>query len=186
MITPSRSKASVKGWSMRIKLLSLSFLISFVTGQGYSLSFDGVNDYVSIANNSAFEPSSFTVQAWINLDAFENEDYFVYRHKTWFIGFSRSGTKFEGGVRDDDGDWLYPKSSTTPSADGGWYHVVLTFDNGSTDDAKIYINGSLEDTESASSHTLNSQTSVVAIGAKYNNGAENYFNQCKNYVKNYI
>ena len=33
---------------------------------------------------------------------------------------------------DDDGDWLYPKSSTTPSAGGGWYHVVLTFDNGST------------------------------------------------------
>ncbi|MDP6401252.1 MAG: lectin-like protein, partial [Candidatus Marinimicrobia bacterium] len=161
---------------MRIKLLSLLFLISFATGQGSSLSFDGVNDYVSIANNSAFEPSSFTVQAWINLSAFENEDYFVYRHKTWFIGFSRSGTKFEGGVRDDDGDWLYPKSSTTPSAGGGWYHVVLTFDNGSTDDAKIYINGSLEDTESASSHTLNSQTSVVAIGAKYNNGAENYFN----------
>ena len=91
------------GWSMRIKLLSLLFLISFATGQGSSLSFDGVNDYVSIANNSAFEPSSFTVQAWINLDAFENEDYFVYRHKTWFIGFSRSGTKFEGGVRDDDG-----------------------------------------------------------------------------------
>ena len=81
MITPSRSKASVKGWSMRIKLLSLSFLISFVTGQGHSLSFDGVNDYISIANNSAFEPSSFTVQAWINLGAFENEDYFVYDHK---------------------------------------------------------------------------------------------------------
>ena len=36
------------GWSMRIKLLSLLFLISFATGQGSSLSFDGVDDYVAL------------------------------------------------------------------------------------------------------------------------------------------
>ena len=66
---------------------------------------DGTNDQAYVANSSDFEPDNFTVQAWVNLDAFENEDYFVYRHKTWFIGFSRSDTKIEGGVRDDDGDW---------------------------------------------------------------------------------
>ncbi len=146
----------------------------------YVIDFDGNNDYASIAYSTAFQPDNFTVQAWVNLDAFQNEDYFVYRHKTWFIGFSRSGTKIEAGVRDDDGDWLYPKSSTTPSTSGGWYHVVLTFQGtgSSTEYAKLYINGSLEDTESNNNHDLNSQNTKVSMGAKINasNQVSNYFN----------
>ena len=146
----------------------------------YVIDFDGTNDYASVANSSDFEPDDFTVQAWVNLDAFENEDYFVYRHKTWFIRLSDSGTKIEGGVRDDNGDWLYPISTTTPTAGGGWYHVVLTFDGtgSSTEYARLYVNGSLEDTESSSNHDLNSQTVKVSIGAKINasNVVSNYFN----------
>ncbi len=145
----------------------------------YILDFDGTNDYAYVANSSDFQPDNFTVQAWINLDAFENEDYFVYRHKTWFIGFSRSGTKIEGGVRDDQGDWMYPKSTTTPTAGGGWYHVVLVFDGtgSSTEYAYLYINGSLEDTKSQSNHDLNSQNNYVSVGAKRNNASvSNYFN----------
>mgnify|MGYP001208318889 CR=1 FL=1 len=146
----------------------------------YVIDFDGSNDYVSIAHSTDFQPSDFTIQAWVDLDVFENDDYFVYRHKTWFIGFSRSGTKIEAGVRDDDGDWLYPISTTTPSAGGGWYHVVLTFQGtgNSTEYVKLYVNGSLEDTESNNNHDLNSQNTKVSIGAKINasNQLSNYFN----------
>jgi|ETN07SMinimDraft_1059922.scaffolds.fasta_scaffold41537_2 hypothetical protein len=144
----------------------------------YAIDMDGSNDYVLISNHSDFNSADFTVMAWVNLDVYQAEDYFVYRHKTWFIGFSRSGTKFEGGVRDNQGDWLYPLSSTTPSAGGGWYQVVLTFDGtgSSTEYAKLYINGSIEDTESSSAHTLNSQTTEVSIGAKYNSGSSNHYN----------
>ena len=144
----------------------------------YAIDMDGSNDYVSISNHSDFNSADFTVMAWVNLDVYQAEDYFVYRHKTWFIGFSRSGTKFEGGVRDNQGDWLYPLSSTTPNVGGGWYQVVLTFDGtgSSTEYAKLYINGSIEDTESSSAHTINTQTTEVSIGAKYNSGASEYFN----------
>ena len=151
-----------------------------LNGTNYVIDFDGTNDYAYVANSSDFQPNNFTVQAWVNLDAFQNEDYFVYRHKTWFIRLSDSGTKIEGGVRDDTGDWLYPKSTTTPTAGGGWYHVVLTFDGtgSSTEYARLYVNGSLEDTESSSNHDLNSQTVKVSIGAKINasNVVSNYFN----------
>ena len=150
-----------------------------LNGTNYILDFDGTNDYAYVANSSDFQPDNFTVQAWINLDAFENEDYFVYRHKTWFIGFSQSGTKIEGGVRDDQGDWMYPKSTTTPTAGGGWYHVVLVFDGtgSSTEYAYLYINGSLEDTKSQSNHDLNSQNNYVSVGAKRNNASvSNDFN----------
>ena len=151
-----------------------------LNGTNYVIDFDGTNDYAYVANSSDFQPNNFSVQAWVNLDAFENEDYLVYRHKTWFIRLSDSGTKIEGGVRDDNGDWLYPKSTTTPTAGGGWYHVVLTFDGtgSSTEYARLYVNGSLQDTESSSNHDLNSQTIKVSIGAKINasNNVSNYFN----------
>ncbi|MDP6169721.1 MAG: hypothetical protein QF780_06925, partial [Candidatus Marinimicrobia bacterium] len=151
-----------------------------LNGTNYVIDFDGTNDHAYVANSSNFEPDDFTVQAWVNLDAFENEDYLVYRHKTWFIRLSDSGTKIEGGVRDDNGDWLYPTSTTTPTAGGGWYHVVLTFDGtgSSTEYARLYVNGSLQDTESSSNHDLNSQSVKVSIGAKINasNDVSNYFN----------
>jgi len=151
-----------------------------LNGTNYVIDFDGTNDHAYVANSSNFEPDDFTIQAWVNLDAFEDEDYLVYRHKTWFIRLSDSGTKIEGGVRDDNGDWLYPISTTTPTAGGGWYHVVLTFDGtgSSTEYARLYVNGSLQDTESSSNHDLNSQSVKVSIGAKVNasNDVSNYFN----------
>ena len=178
-LTISPTSSSIYDIAGNVAATSQSYSTVTLNNLNYALDFDGTNDLAYVANSSDFEPDNFTVQAWINLDAFENEDYFVYRHKTWFIGFSRSGTKIEGGVRDDDGDWLYPISTTTPSAGGGWYHVVLVFNGtgSSTEYAYLYINGSLEDTESSSNHDLNSQSNYVSVGAKNNSGSiSNYFN----------
>jgi hypothetical protein len=178
-LTISPTSSSIYDIAGNVAATSQSYSTVTLNNLNYVLDFDGTNDHAYVANSSDFEPDNFTVQAWINLDAFESEDYFVYRHKTWFIGFSRSGTKIEGGVRDDDGDWLYPISTTTPSAGGGWYHVVLVFNGtgSSTEYAYLYINGSLEDTESSSNHDLNSQSNYVSVGAKNNSGTiSNYFN----------
>jgi hypothetical protein len=178
-LTISPTSSSIYDIAGNVAATSQSYSTVTLNNLNYILDFDGTNDHAYVANSSDFEPVNFTVQAWINLDAFESEDYFVYRHKTWFIGLSRSGTKIEGGVRDDDGDWLYPISTTTPSAGGGWYHVVLVFSGTgiSTAYAYLYINGSLEDTESSSNHDLNSQSNYVSVGAKNNSGSiSNYFN----------
>jgi hypothetical protein len=180
MATISPTSSSIYDIAGNVAATSQSYSTVTLNNLNYALDFDGSNDYLSVANSTDFQPSDFTVQAWANLDAFENEDYFAYRHKTWFIRLSDSGTKIEGGVRDDDGDWLYPISTTTPSAGGGWYYVVLTFDGtgSSTEYAKLYVNGSLEDTESNSNHDLNSQNTKVSIGAKINdsNNLSDYFN----------
>ena len=179
-LTISPTSSSIYDIAGNVAATSQSYSTVTLNNLNYVLDFDGSNDYVSVAYSTDFQQSDFTVMAWVNLDAFENEDYFVYRHKTWFIGFSRSGTKIEGGVRDDDGDWLYPISTTTPSAGGGWYHVVLVFNGtgSSTEYAYLYINGSIEDTESDSNHDLNSQNTKVSIGAKINdsNNLSDYFN----------
>ena len=179
-LTISPTSSSIYDIAGNVAATSQSYSTVTLNNLNYILDFDGSNDYASIAYSTDFQPSDFTIQAWVNLDVFENEDYFVYRHKTWFIGFSQLGTTFEGGVRDDDGDWLNPISSTTPTAGGGWYHVVLTFQGtgNSTEYAKLYVNGSLQGTDSDSDHDLNSQNTKVSIGAKMNasNNVSNYFN----------
>ncbi len=60
---------------------SQSYSTVTLNNLNYVLDFDGSNDHAYVANSSDFEPDNFTVQAWINLDGFESEDYFVYRHK---------------------------------------------------------------------------------------------------------
>jgi len=51
---------------MRSRILSLAFIFSFVLGQNYSLSFDGVDDYVDlpdISNSIGAPNSSFSIIA---------------------------------------------------------------------------------------------------------------------------
>ena len=55
--------------------------------------------------------------------------------------------------------------------------LVFNGTGSSTEYAYLYINGSLEDTESSSNHDLNSQSNYVSVGAKNNSGTiSNYFN----------
>ena len=148
-----------------------------LNNMNYVLDLDGSSEYVSIANNSAFQPSAFTVQAWVNLDAEANGTtrYFVHRHKTWYIGMNDNGTKFIGAVRDSDNNaWQEPESTTNPDPDAGWYQVVLTFESSVS---KLYVNGGTSDvnTINTSGYATNSQTTIVAIGAKYNAGTTNFF-----------
>ena len=148
-----------------------------LNNMNYVLDLDGSSEYASIANNSAYQPSAFTVQAWVNLDAEAGGTtrYFVHRHKTWYIGLKSDGTKFIGAVRDDNANqWQEPESTTNPDPDAGWYQVVLTFESSVS---KLYVNGGTSDvdTDNSSGYATNSQTTIVAIGAKYNDGASNYF-----------
>ena len=63
---------------------------------------------------------------------------------------------------------MYPKSTATPTAGGGWYHVVLVFDGtgSSTEYAYLYINGSLEDTKSQSNRSKFSKQLRFSWGKK--------------------
>ena len=174
-LTVSPNSTSIYDISGNVASTSQSNNTATLNNMNYVLDLDGSSEYVSIANNSAFQPSAFTVQAWVNLDAEANGTtrYFVHRHKTWYIGMNDNGTKFIGAVRDNNNNaWHEPESTTNPDPDAGWYHVVLTFENSVS---KLYVNSSDVDTDNRSGWATNSQTTIVAIGAKYNAGTSNFF-----------
>ena len=113
---------------------------------GKAFTFDGVNDYVALPDNSLNFTGDFTTSFWFYANAFSGQDSFVTcenwvspNDNGWYIyhyqgnlGFSvYNGTNVTG--------W---KTSTTITT-GTWYHVVVVKNRSVS--PKFYINGALVD-----------------------------------------
>jgi hypothetical protein len=121
-----------------------------VVGQG--LSFDGVDDFVTVADDPSLEPAKFTISAWVSSPGVTNA----------FAAFiaARSGPAgslgyelavnppalgetvrfvLNGGAQGAD------LSGTTDVADGQFHHVAATFDGAGM---RIYVDGVLESSNS--------------------------------------
>jgi len=100
----------------------------------YNLSFDGVDDYISL--NSASTTGSFTVECWIKNNQITKDtmflsnggpSYFRVTLNKLFVSISAGGQKTLSGL--------------TPLLQDIFYHVAFTYD-GTT--LKIYLNGVLD------------------------------------------
>jgi len=121
-----------------------------------ALSFDGIDDYVNIGNNSNLQiTSAITLEAWIKTPSYWNKQYPTPVSKANYT-FGYPGDwdgEYWIAIRSLDGrisfafapaggnaidhwsnGWLLPNT---------WYHIAATFDD-SADKVKIYINGVLD------------------------------------------
>mgnify|MGYP001338775145 CR=1 FL=1 len=67
------------------RLSAIVFIFyTFTYADNYSLSFDGVDDYVEIADNASFPSgtSDFTFSAWINIDDMADDHRIILCSKT--------------------------------------------------------------------------------------------------------
>jgi len=116
---------------------------------GNALSFDGVDDYIQVPDNSTLEPSQITVSAWIKVNKIDaNQDIVAKRYSSPTGSYTsyrlviRSSGTFEFWVVNTDG--VRDVASTSAIANE-WIHLVGVYDGF---DIKIYVNGELKDTES--------------------------------------
>ncbi len=163
---------------MKTLLHTLVILILFVpiiiTAQtNYSLSFDGNDDYVSIANESNFDfTTAMTVEAWIKISSF-NTSYAAIVTKgdnSWRLHRSASTNYIGFGTNFGPSTWNDLEGKTNVN-NSSWHHVAAVF-NGST--KYIYIDGVLDNSVSASGSLQNSSYSVN-IGAN-SQASGRYFN----------
>ena len=137
-----------------------------------AVDFDGVDDYVEIADNSSLDlTTSITVSAWVNSDT--NSDYgtIVHRGTTDQVlgnmNFSynlrqesdATGNQYEFSIKTDSNNRKIVTSSTAPS-DGSWHHIVGTYDGSLMN---IYVNGLLEATTSTS-EVISTSSETLTIG----------------------
>ena len=146
--------------------------------QMYSLSLDGVNDYVELAGDVAVG-NTWTYSVWLKPSTYSSSSLFGYlaadnndggaggntatRHG---IGFVQSGTSHGGSGM----VYYYSQTGTgstqlssTALTENIWNHVVITADV-SNNQLKIYLNGSLDNTITKS----NIQTVFDSLG-RYSN-----------------
>jgi hypothetical protein len=122
--------------------------------------FDGVNDYVTTANESSYDfTGAVAVAAWIKVSAFDLNYQAVLTKGTSAWRLTRNGS---GNVMRFAANGLSTTSvaGLTAVDDGKWHHVAGVYD-GST--LSLYIDGQLDNSASATG-SISTNDVVVAIG----------------------
>ena len=154
------------------------------------LDFDGSSSFIEIPSNNNLtfsDTDKFTLEAWIKIEnapasgsssgnnSSSNRDYILSKKNDWslYVVNINGSLYLEGRFRRDyHGDWPDVRTTSTLSTNT-WYHVALT---NSTSDGRlrIYINGSLNNTENWSSggYGLTSTTNIIGLGASLWNGGD--------------
>lgn len=152
--------------------------VSAIGKVGNCLDFDGVNDYVSLANDTIPPTGDFSVSCWINLDSVAAGHIVDMKSST--VPYFRIDVQL-GNLRAEvyggnlSTTYVFAPSTITLST-STWYHVVFTFDR-TNKEGKLYINGSLDvtdgDTYTGTMPTLDSSPQEVGRrvnGTNYTEG----------------
>jgi hypothetical protein len=162
---------------------------SLTTGKiGQSFTFDGVNDYVALPDNSLNFTGDFSASAWIYVSNVSGEKYIISNsngnifdvNTGWCFGVFDNKVSF----------WVYPGTSSftgwltnTTLSLNTWHHVSVT--KKPSQSPLLYINGVLSSTSlynNTMSNSLNPVYSTAtypntkaSIGVyRYNNGSSAY------------
>ena len=133
------------------------------------LNFDGVNDYLTLSNESSFDfTNQMTVEFWMNSNTTPAQwDALVTKgDDSWRIALTTAG-KINFAV---GGTSFGSVTSNASVIDGNWHHVAFTY-NGST--AIIYIDG-VQDASASGTGSMNNSAFNVAIGENLQATGRNY------------
>lgn len=146
------------------------------SANGYSLQFDGTNDFILAAGyKGTLGTGPRTVAAWIKTSS--SSDHAI---ASW--GTNTAQQKWVFRTEDDNGpggtirlevNGGYQIGSTF-IADGQWHHVAVTYSGSNVMDAQLWVDGKLEPIAANLSQAINTVSGAdVKIGNDHNN---KYFN----------
>lgn len=154
--------------------------LTYTAGKsGNAFTFNGTNAYVSLPDNAVNFTGDFTISAWVNLTDFIQS------------GSIFGNYTYSGGL-DYGYQWVFDKPTnslifaihtgastivTTTSVaytNGVWYNVVVS--RKASTRTKIYVNGTLDGSDTSVVNPVYSATHRPAIGvSKYNSSQFQYF-----------
>ena len=152
----------------------------WTTGQyGGGLTFDGLNDYVTVPNTAAIDIAgrAITVELWVNVQTGGRTTDYVILNKPWFANrmaapYYQYGIEFGGANREfvfylgtAAGEHSY--SMGAGASYGLWYHVAFTYDGANV---RGYLNGTLQ-------FTTPETLTMVARGTDLRFGIDGGFEQ---------
>ncbi|MDA9808670.1 hypothetical protein N9B89_04735, partial [Flavobacteriales bacterium] len=127
-------------WNGNTYSQSGSYSYSGGSNNNYSLSFDGINNFVEISNNNTLDPgqNNFTVSAWVKFNEL-GTDVAIYDHMDGNIQGNTARLNFRKNdfdqlhlsIKDNNannGIGYYTAHSINTITDLNWHHVSVTFD----------------------------------------------------------
>ena len=148
----------------------------WVSGKiGKALQFDGVDDYVNCGAGSSLDiTDKLTVEAWIKPDTRSGFHVITCKNSYTYF-FTMVSGKLELLIGNSSANaWNVGVISNTVLNSSSWYHVVGAYDS-ATGEAKLYINGALDNTATGTAQAIGSRpTGWLSVGCAY--GSAYYFN----------
>lgn len=156
-------------------------VVSAVPGGGasplsntYSLSFDGVDDYLDLGSSTFFNTSSaFSYSGWVKLDsytpAYQTISQFKTNHSNGFVLMLSNTGNYTGlniGSNDTSNMMKVRTAGDISSTFLNWTHIAMTYSGSgasTSSNYKTYINGS--EVSTTSSGNLISFNNVNSIGS---------------------
>jgi hypothetical protein len=114
--------------------------------RGSGLEFDGVDDYVEVADNPTLDLQQFTIAGWVRPDVVKSGDNgcgLIAKVNSYQVLYWWG--EVQGAIRDTSGVWHWIGSDGGGNEVGRWYHVAMSYDG---ENLKMYIDGVLQDTAS--------------------------------------
>ena len=129
----------------------------------YSVDFDGTDDYMDLPDSTDLEVSEFTWSAWFYCTAIDRYNIIVdtATNSSLFLGYEIFVVNTTNKIRFSSYHASDSIDSTTTVTANTWFHVAATHASGSD---KLYVNGSLEASGSASSFAV-SDVANLRIGS---------------------
>lgn len=138
--------------------------------QGYSLDFDGTDDFVSATNVITAYP--FTLECWVRLDVtYVSQRTLAISNTTAGnirFGVAFSGTTRKFGILAQNTTEEFDVGSTT-ILENVWYHIAAVFTSATS--RTLYVNAASEVTATASVTFNNSANNSVNMGRHFTTGA---------------
>ena len=131
----------------------------------YSLSFDGVNDYVNLGNIFNFT-SNYSIEAWVKTSLDSREQRILTKFERGGGGSLNAGIISTGEFRVSHNVAPWGVKSSKTVNDGKWHHVAATYDMTTL---RLYVDGLLD---AAINTDVNSITSYdIQIGRSFKTGS---------------
>ena len=134
----------------------------------HALSFDGIDDYIKIADSNSLDlTSAFTFEAWIKLTS-TGYRYIGDKNHVYGLKIQDNTSRPLGFV--EAGGTIYEVTSSEQIALNTWVHLATTYDGSAL---KIYVNGELKGTNNDPNGNIYSSSGDLFIG-KYGGGGYNF------------
>ena len=147
--------------------------VPIAVNDNFGLDFDGIDDYVSIADDPTLVMSNtLTMSAWINPDTLGQTQLIINKEGEYEVGLLSDGS-IAWAFDNADPDWTWHNTGYQV-ATNVWTHVAVTYDNGTI---STYVNGGLVDEYHGSGPIGDQYVGMdeLRIGGRTNNPANQYF-----------